>query len=33
LTRRPLAADVDRKKLLKLSQKYMDEVERDLLEE
>lgn len=33
LTRRPLAADVDRKLLLTLSQKYMDEVERDLLEE
>ncbi len=33
LTRRPLAADVDRKMLLALSQNYMDEVERDLLEE
>ncbi|MFC1640225.1 exonuclease SbcCD subunit D [Gemmatimonadota bacterium] len=33
LTRRPLAADVDRKLLLTLSQQYMDEVERDLLEE
>ena len=33
LTRRPLAADVDRKLLLTLSQHYMDEVERDLLEE
>jgi exonuclease SbcD len=33
LTRRPLAADVDRKQLVNLSVKYMDEVERDLLEE
>lgn len=33
LTRRPLATDVDRKRLVELSLKYMNEVERDLLEE
>jgi hypothetical protein len=33
LERRPLTDDVDRSQLLQLGLKYMDEVERDLLEE